>query len=64
MSLQRKTTTGFFWVIGHQVSVQAINFIVLIILSRVLVPADFGIIAMLQVFISIGMVLLDGGMAS
>lgn len=64
MSLQRKTTTGFFWVIGHQVSVQAINFIVLIILARVLVPADFGIIAMLQIFISIGMVLLDGGMAS
>lgn len=64
MSLQRKTTTGFFWVIGHQISVQAINFIVLIILARVLMPADFGIIAMLQVFISIGMVLLDGGMAS
>ncbi|MBX2933364.1 MAG: lipopolysaccharide biosynthesis protein [Ferruginibacter sp.] len=64
MSLQKKTTTGFFWVIGHQISVQAINFIVLIILARVLVPADFGIIAMLQVFISIGMVLLDGGMAS
>lgn len=64
MSLQKKTTAGFFWVIGHQVSVQAINFVVLIILARILSPSDFGLIAMLQVFISLGMALLDGGMTS
>jgi O-antigen/teichoic acid export membrane protein len=64
MSLQQKTTSGFFWTIGHQVSIQSINFIVLIILARVLSPADFGLIAMLQVFISVGIVLMDGGMTS
>lgn len=64
MSLQQKTTSGFFWVVSHQLSVQAINFIVLLILARVLTPSDFGLIAMLQVFISIGLVLLDGGMTS
>ena len=64
MSLQKKTTSGFFWTIGHQVSIQSINFIVLIILARVLSPADFGLIAMLQVFISVGIVLMDGGMTS
>lgn len=64
MSLQKKTTSGFFWTIGNQITVQGINFIVLIVLARVLSPADFGLIAMLQVFISVGMVLLDSGMTS
>ena len=64
MSLQQKTTAGFFWTVGQQISVQAINFAVLIILARVLSPFDFGLIAMLQIFIAIGMVLMDSGMTS
>lgn len=53
-----------FWTLGQQFSVQFINFGVQIILARILLPEAFGLIAMLQIFISIGQTLLDSGMTS
>src|SRR5699024_2002672 len=41
-----------------------INFGVQIILARLLMPDDFGLIAMIIVFISIGQRLMDGGMTT
>ena len=64
MNLARKTTSGFFWTASNQFSLQLINFVVLIVLSRVLAPEAFGLIAMLQIFVAIGTSLLDGGMTS
>ncbi len=45
-------------------SVQAVNFIVMLILARLLAPSDFGLIAMIQIFLSIGQSLVDSGMTS
>lgn len=64
MSLARKTTSGFFWTAGNQFGLQLINFLVLVVLSRVLTPEAFGLVAMLQVFVAIGTSLIDGGMTS
>jgi len=64
MSLAGKTASGFFWTLSNQFSIQVINFIVLIILSRVLTPESFGLVAMLQIFLGIGISLLDSGMTS
>jgi len=64
MSLKRKATSGFLWTFGQQFSVQVINFIVQIILARILLPNDFGLIAMLSIFMSIGLTLMDGGFTS
>lgn len=55
---------GIFWTFLQQFSVQIINFIVQIILARLLMPADFGLIAMIAVFIAIGQSLMDSGMTS
>jgi len=64
MSLRKKTLSGVAWTFGQQVGVQSINFIIQIILARLLLPEAFGLIAMIQIFMAIGQTLMDGGMTS
>src|SRR5690606_27731920 len=64
MSLKRKTISGLFWTFTQQFSVQAINFLVQLVLARLLMPEDFGVIAMLSVFIAVGNSLVDSGLTS
>ncbi|MGO4292720.1 lipopolysaccharide biosynthesis protein [Chitinophaga sp. RAB17] len=64
MSLQQKTISGIFWTFSQQFSVQLINFIVQIVLARLLLPSEFGLIAMLTVFIGIGNSLMDSGLTT
>ena len=64
MSLQKETLSGLLWTFTQQFSVQLISFCITIILARILMPAEFGLIAMLTVFIAIGNALLEGGLAS
>jgi len=62
--LRNKVISGIFWTLSQQLSVKAINFFAQIILARILLPQAFGLIAMLEIFISIGNALMDSGMAS
>jgi O-antigen/teichoic acid export membrane protein len=64
MSLKEKGLHGIFWTFGQQFGTQIIQFIVQIILARVLVPEEFGIIGMLAVFMALGNSLVDSGMSS
>jgi len=64
MSLIKKTLSGFLWTFIQQFSIQLINFGVTVILARILLPEEFGLIAMLTVFISIGNNLMDSGLSS
>jgi len=64
MSLQKKTISGLIWTFSQQFSVQVINFTVQIALARILLPAEFGLIGMLTIFIAIGNSLMDSGMTS
>src|SRR5690554_1185237 len=64
MGLKKQAVSGVVWTFAQQFSVQLINFGVQIILARLLMPEDFGLIAMLMVFISTGQFLMDGGMTS
>ena len=52
-SLKAKTISGVIWKFGERVSAQAVNFIVSIILARLLLPEDYGLIALVTVFITI-----------
>lgn len=63
-SLKKQAISGVFWTFTQQFSVQIINFVVQIILARLLMPEMFGLIAMLTVFINIGQTLMDSGMTS
>lgn len=62
MSLKKQALSGVFWSTIQQFSSQGIGFIVSVILARLLVPAEFGLIAMLGIFIGIGTALINGGL--
>jgi O-antigen/teichoic acid export membrane protein len=63
-SLRTKTISGAFWKFGERVSSQVVNFIVSIILGRLLLPEDYGIIALVSVFITICDKLVVSGFAT
>jgi PST family polysaccharide transporter len=50
-SLKQKTISGISWVLIAQVTIQLVSFIISVILARLLVPADFGLIGMVTVFV-------------
>src|SRR5690606_22072464 len=64
MSLKKQAINGVKWSFAQQFSVQIINFFVQVVLARLLMPESFGLVAMVIVFVSIGSVLMDGGMTS
>ena len=63
-NLKQKSINGFSWTILRLFTIQLSGFIVQLILARVLLPEIFGLVAMMQLFISLGQTLLDGGMTS
>ena len=52
------------WAILERVCAQIVSFIISIILARLLMPNDYGILALVQSFISICSLLIDRGLAS
>lgn len=64
MSLINQTKLAVLWSICQQFSVKIIGLIINIFLARILSPTEFGLIAMLSVFISIGNSLMDSGLTS
>lgn len=60
-SLKKKTISGLFWSFSDLIANQGIQFIIQVILARLLVPKDFGIIGMITVFIAISQSFIDSG---
>ena len=60
-SLNKKTTRGIIWSSIERFSIQGINFLVTLVLARLLTPGDYGLIGMLTVFIAIASSLIDSG---
>lgn len=63
MSLRKKATAGFVWTFAQQFGNQAIGFFISLILARLLLPAEFGLIGMIAVFVAIGNSLLNAGLS-
>jgi O-antigen/teichoic acid export membrane protein len=63
-TLKTITTKGLVWSAIERFSVQGITFIIQLVLARLLAPAEYGIIAMLAIFIQISQILIDGGFAN
>ncbi|MFC3353475.1 lipopolysaccharide biosynthesis protein [Sphingobacterium zeae] len=64
MELKKQVATGAIWVFMDQFGVQLVSFVVNLVLARLLMPADFGTIALFNVVINISSVLINGGMSS
>lgn len=60
-SLKNKTVKGTIWSSLERFSVQGIQFIVMILMARILTPDDYGIVGMLAIFIAISQSLVDSG---
>ena len=63
-SLKSQATKGMFWNAIEKLSVQAGRFIIGIILARILLPEDFGLIGMLAIFIAISQTFIESGLGS
>ena len=59
--LKKKTAKGVFWSAVERFSTQGIQFIFSILLARLLTPNDYGMIAMLAIFIAVSQTFIDSG---
>lgn len=60
-SLRQKTFKGTIWSSLERFSVQGIQFIVMVIMARILTPEDYGLVGMVTIFIAISQSLIDSG---
>ncbi|MCU0605869.1 MAG: oligosaccharide flippase family protein [Candidatus Edwardsbacteria bacterium] len=61
MSLKQQTIDGLAWSVTENVASLGIQFIVGIILARLLSPGEFGLIGMVTVFVAVSLIVIDGG---
>nr|WP_317430051.1 lipopolysaccharide biosynthesis protein [uncultured Mitsuokella sp.] len=58
---KKDVVINFFWKFAERCGSQAISFIVSIILARLLMPSDYGTVALIMVFLTILQVFADSG---
>lgn len=63
-SLRAKAFHGTVWASLDRLGILALQFIVNVILARLLTPADFGYIGMIAIFLAVSQVFIDGGFGS
>jgi teichuronic acid exporter len=61
-SIKNQSMHGMFWNALEYVSVQGGQFLITLVLARLLLPRDFGSIGMLAIFIAISQTFIDSGM--
>lgn len=61
-NLKGKVVSGLFWRFAERVIVQAISFIISLILARMLTPQLYGTVALVLVFINLANVLVNSGL--
>lgn len=64
MDIKNKTITNMIWRFTERSAAQIVSFIVSIILARLLLPEQYGTIALITVFTTILQVFVDSGMAN
>ena len=63
-SLKSKSISAFFWDLTGNIANQGVSFVISIILARMLAPAEFGLIAMINVLFIFSNALLDVGLGA
>lgn len=62
--IKKQTLSGVKWTAIERLSMQAMQFIIGIILARILSPSDFGIVGMMTIFITLSDTFIDGGFSN
>lgn len=60
-SLAKQSLNGVFWSAVEKFSLQGVQFIIGVILARLLTPSDFGMIGMLTIFLAVSQIFIDCG---
>ena len=60
-ALKHTAVQGILWSSIERFSVQGIQFVIMIIMARLLTPEDYGLIGMLVIFLAISQSLIDSG---
>lgn len=60
-SLKDKTVKGVLWSSVERFSVQGVQFLVMLVIARLLDPKDFGLVGMLAIFLAVAQSLIDSG---
>ena len=63
-NLKTQAIRGTFWSSIERFSTQIVQFVLTIIMARLLTPNDYGLIGMLAIFISLSQVFIDGGFST
>ena len=60
-SLKTKTLAGLFWMYMERIGAQVVSFIVSVVLARLLLPEQYGVISIVMVFINLCNVFVTSG---
>lgn len=63
-SLKHQAIKGVMWSAIERFSVQGIQFVLTIVIARLVLPSDYGLIAMLSIFLAIAQVFVDSGFSN
>ena len=58
---KEKVLSGLIWTFGERILAQGVSFVLSVILARILLPSEYGVIAMVMVFINIANVFTSTG---
>jgi O-antigen/teichoic acid export membrane protein len=64
MSIKSQLKSGLFWVFIDTIFLRSFSFLITIGLARILSPEDFGLIALISIFILLGSSIVDSGMGN
>ena len=62
MSLKSSVISSLIWKFLERIGTQGVQFVVAIVLARLLAPADFGLIALVTVFVALANVFVQSGL--
>ena len=62
--LKQKTIKGVSWSFVEQILTRGVNFVIGIVLARLLSPTDYGLVGMMGIFLAISQLFVDGGLTS
>ena len=62
--LKNKIFSGLVWKFGERILAQGVSFAVSVVLSRLLLPNDYGTVAIVLIFINIANVFVTSGIST
>lgn len=64
MNKKREVVLNFIWQFAERCGAQLVSFIVSIVLARLLLPEDYGLVALMLIFINVLQVFVDSGLGN